>query len=162
MRNPRHPLESHPRPRSSQRFRPGGSSSLQGCCNHLPTYHPAIVPYVPQMLVRVRVLYDCTRSARVHPHQCIAFQRHQRCRAAELPHACLLPFQCQRNVSIDAYSSSSRSSRTVADTEREGGYRVDRKLRRPKGEEHSNITHMPHIMSEEPSSPPVGAARPRL
>ena len=35
-RNPRHPLESHPRPRSSQRFRPGGSSSLQGCCNHLP------------------------------------------------------------------------------------------------------------------------------
>ena len=37
-RKPRHPLESHPRPRSSQRFRLGGSSSLQGCCNHLPTY----------------------------------------------------------------------------------------------------------------------------
>ena len=36
--NPRHPLESHPRPRSLQRFRPCGSSSLQGCCNHLPTY----------------------------------------------------------------------------------------------------------------------------
>ena len=39
-RKPRHPLESQPRPRSSQRFRPGGSSSLQGCCNHLPTNTP--------------------------------------------------------------------------------------------------------------------------
>ena len=66
-RKPRHPLESHPRPRSSQRFRPGGSSSLQGCCNHLPSRIPYVIvtefAYGRTKLCRgIAAQYDCTNT----------------------------------------------------------------------------------------------------
>ena len=53
---------------SSQRFRPGGSSSLQGCCNHLPTYVRVLVLYrysskpCPQTIVRLNTRGQYNRS----------------------------------------------------------------------------------------------------